>query len=104
MVLATGSRPSQQVGPRTGIDEGAFDRLMATSWSFRHQNPRLVAACATGMMLAAVLDGCEDRSKLHADAWGKDGRIRRRDQAARVAQTVDSRECSGETKLVSRIR
>lgn len=56
-------------------------------------------ACATGMMLAAVLDGCEDRRKVRADAQGKDGRIRRRD-----SQTVDSRECSGEVKLASRIR
>jgi hypothetical protein len=69
--------------PRTGIDEGTFDRLMAASWSFRHREPRLVAACATGMMLAAVLDGCEDRGKVRADARGKavglGGRIRRRE-------------------------
>jgi len=41
-----------------------------------------------GMMLAAVLDGWEDRS---AARWrlGKDGRVRQRGQAARAAQVKD---------------
>ena len=44
---------------------------------------RLVIACATGMMLAAVLDGCEDRRKVPAtlgeETVGLCGGIRRRE-------------------------